>query len=139
MTEQVANRLAVYGMIAAVGVLGAVSDVILNQWARTGRLSWLLGAYASWIIVATLLGVILRSGYFGFGVAVVLFLLANTLAALWLDYQFFAGRLSGLSWLGMVLAIAAMACLELGRPAREPPGDPAGQRGAAAEPQRGAA
>ena len=110
------NRIAVYGLVIVVGAFGAISDAILNQWARTGRVSWLLAAYASWLIVATLLGIILRWGYFGFGAAVVLFLLVNSIGALILDHVLFSGRMSVWSWIGIGLALAAIMCIELGRP-----------------------
>ncbi len=111
----VPHRLAVYGVVILAGLLGAASDAILNQWAKTGKLAWLLAAYGAWLAVATLLGIVLRWGYFGFGAAVVLFLLVNTVAALALDYTLFAGRLSPWSWLGIALAVAAMVCIEMGR------------------------
>ncbi len=113
------SRVAVYGVLIAVGALGAASDAALNQWAKTGRVSWLLTAYASWLVVATLLGVILRWGYFGFGAAVVLFLLVNCVGALALDYLLFSGRLTAWGWAGVGFAAAAIVCIELGR-AHEP-------------------
>jgi hypothetical protein len=109
------NRIVVYAVLVAVGTLGAISDAILNQWARTGRTSWLLAAYASWIVVATLLGYILRMNYFTFGAAVVLFLMVNSVAALLLDRALFAGRLTGRGWLGIGLAVAAIICIESSR------------------------
>lgn len=115
MSPEGQNRLAVYAVLVAVGALGAVSDALLNQWARTGRLSWLLLAYASWLAVATLLGVILRWGYFSFGAAVVLFLMVNSVGALVLDALFFSGRLNMWSWVGIGFALAAIVCIELGR------------------------
>lgn len=110
------NRVIVYAVLIAVGIMGAISDAILNQWAKTGRTSWLLGAYASWIVVATLLGYILRLNYFTFGAAVVLFLMVNSVAALFLDHTLFAGRLTGRGWLGIGLAVAAIICIESSRP-----------------------
>jgi drug/metabolite transporter (DMT)-like permease len=109
------DRIAVYGVLVVIGALGAISDALLNQWARTGRLSWLLAAYVSWLTVATLLGFVLRWGYFSFGAAVVLFLLVNTVAALALDYLLFSGRVTAWGWIGIGLAVAAIACMELGR------------------------
>lgn len=114
------SSLAVYSLLVAVGVMGAFSDAILNQWARTGRLSWLLASYASWILVATALGFILRWGYFTFGAAVVLFLMVNSVAALLLDRVMFAGRLTPRGWLGIALAVAAIVCIESGRAHGEP-------------------
>ena len=116
MTSAASNRVIVYGVLIAVGIMGALSDAILNQWAKTGRMSWLLAAYASWIVVATLLGYILRWNYFTFGAAVVLFLMVNSVAALVLDHAFFAGRLTPRGWLGIGLAVAAIICIESSRP-----------------------
>lgn len=109
------NRVTVYGVLVAVGALGAISDAVLNQWAKTSRLSWLLAAYASWLVVATLLGMVLRWGYFSFGAAVVLFLLVNSVSALALDYLFFSGRLTAWGWIGIGFAAAAIVCVEHGR------------------------
>ena len=116
MTPADPNRVLVYAVLIVVGSLGAISDAILNQWARTGRTSWLLLAYASWIVVATLLGYILRLNYFTFGAAVVLFLMVNSVAALILDRALFAGRLTARGWLGIGLAVAAIICIESSRP-----------------------
>jgi len=116
MTFADPNRVFVYAVLIVVGTLGAISDALLNQWARTGRTSWLIVAYASWIVVATLLGYILRLDYFTFGAAVVLFLMVNSVAALILDHALFAGRLTGRGWLGIGLAVAAIICIESSRP-----------------------
>lgn len=115
MSPQNPSGFAVYALLIGAGLLGAGSDALLNQWAKTGRLAWLLAAYLAWLIVATMLGLILRWGYFGFGAAVVLFLLVNSLAALILDRTLFDGRLSWWGWIGVGLAIAAIVCIELGR------------------------
>ena len=116
MTSTPANRLVVYGVLVAVGIMGAISDAILNQWAKTGRTSWLLAAYAAWIGVATILGYILRLKYFTFGAAVVVFLMVNSVAALVLDHTLYAARLTARGWLGIGLAIAAIVCIEWSRP-----------------------
>ena len=116
MTAVDPNRVLVYAVLIVVGSLGAISDAILNQWARTGRTSWLLLAYASWIVVATMLGYILRLNYFTFGAAVVLFLMVNSVAALILDRALFAGRLTPRGWVGIGLAVAAIICIESSRP-----------------------
>jgi drug/metabolite transporter (DMT)-like permease len=122
MTFADPNRALVYAVLVVVGTLGAISDAILNQWARTGRTSWLMAAYASWLVVATLLGYILRLNYFTFGAAVVLFLMLNSVAALILDYALFAGRLTARGWLGIGLAVAAIICIESSRPHGPPTG-----------------
>jgi drug/metabolite transporter (DMT)-like permease len=95
--------------------LGAISDAILNLWAKTNQTMWLLAAYGSWIVVATLLGFILKWQYFTFGGAVVLFLLVNSAGAVLLDYQLFGEKMTGWQWTGISLAIVAMCCIEIGR------------------------
>ena len=120
MTFADPSRFHVYAVLVVVGTLGAISDAILNQWARTGRMFWLLLAYAAWIVVATLLGYILRLNYFAFGAAVVLFLMVNSVAALILDRALFAGRITGRGWLGVALAVAAIICIESSRPHDQP-------------------
>jgi len=115
MAGEMQNKVAVYAVLVLAGLLGAASDAVLNQWARTGRGLWLLSGYALWLVVATLLAFILRSGYFGFGAAVVLFLMVNSLAALAVDRFLFHARLSAWGWAGIALAIAAMICIEIGR------------------------
>lgn len=115
MPADTPSRLVVYAVLVFAGLLGAASDAVLNQWTKTGRLAWLLGAYALWLAVATLLGLILRWGYFGFGAAVVLFLLVNSVGALVLDRTLFSGKLSPLGWVGVGLAVAAIVCIEVGR------------------------
>jgi drug/metabolite transporter (DMT)-like permease len=122
MTSADPNRLIVYAVLVVVGTLGAISDAILNQWAKTGRTSWLLLAYAAWIAVATVLGYILRSSYFTFGGTVVLFLMVNSVAALMLDRVLFGGRLTARGWLGIGLAVAAIICMEWSRPHGSPTG-----------------
>ena len=122
MTFADPNRVLVYAVLIVVGTLGAISDAILNQWAKTGGTSWLVVAYASWIVVATLLGYILRLNYFTFGAAVVLFLMVNSVAALILDRALFAGRLTARGWLGIGLAVAAIICIESSRPHDPPAG-----------------
>jgi drug/metabolite transporter (DMT)-like permease len=120
MPVDATSRVPVYALLIVVGALGAISDAILNEWARRGRLSWLFAAYASWIVVATLLGFILRRGYFNFGAAVVLFLLSNSVAALILDHRLLGGRLNGWGWIGIGLSVAGIICVELGRPHQQP-------------------
>src|SRR5687767_15937956 len=99
------RTVIVYVVLIAVGILGAVSDAILNHWAKVNKVGWLFAAYVSWIIVATLLGLILKWQYFTFSGAVVLFLLVNSAAAIFLDHKLFSGRLTAWEWIGICLAL----------------------------------
>jgi drug/metabolite transporter (DMT)-like permease len=110
-----AGAAGTYGVLLLLGLLGAISDATLNQWARTSRTGWLLLSYALWIAVATLLGLMLKGGRFGFGSAVVVFLLANCVAAVVLDHAWFGRKSTPWEWAGIGLAVVAMCLIEFGR------------------------
>jgi hypothetical protein len=109
------RAVSVYGLLVLIGLLGAVADAVLNQWAKSGRVGWLLAAYLSWVVVATALGYLLKLGHFSFSGAVVGFLLSNTAFAVLLDYLFFSGRLGSWQWAGIACAVVALCLLEMGR------------------------
>ena len=105
-------------LIIFVGVIGAVADVVLSYWSYTSRLQWWLGSAAMYLIFMTGLGLVVRQGAvngYCLAVGVVIVLLVNiALVTAW-DVVYSGVSLSVLQWLGIVLALGAMACLELGR------------------------
>jgi drug/metabolite transporter (DMT)-like permease len=115
MMDDWGRTVSVYGLLVLVGLLGAVADAVLNQWAKSGRVGWLLAAYLSWVVVATALGYLLKLGHFSFSGAVVAFLLSNTVFAVLLDYLVFSGRLGAWQWAGLACAVVALCLLEMGR------------------------
>ena len=104
-----------YVAMAGLGLLGAISDATLNQWAESNRTSWLLVSYGLWIAVATVFGFILRADQLSFGIAVIVFLTMNCAAALALDVAVFGGTITGKQWVGVALALGAVTMFELGR------------------------
>lgn len=104
-----------YAAMAGLGLLGAISDATLNQWAQSNRGAWLVLSYGLWIAVATLFGLILRAEHLSFGTAVIVFLTVNSAFALALDILVFGGSLNARQGLGVLMAVGAMAMLELGR------------------------
>ncbi len=104
-------------LIVLVGVIGAVADVVLSYWSYTYRLHWWLGGAAMYLVFMTGLGLVVRQGVtngYSLAVGVVVVLLVNiVLVTAWDVYS--GASLSALQWLGIVLALGAMACLELGR------------------------
>ena len=118
------SGLAVYGLLVAVGVAGAIGDATLNQWARSNRTAWLLASYLIWAAVATLFGLLLRWDRFAFGAAVVLSLLVHAVAAVVIGRVCFGGRLSGWDWAGIACACAAVVLIEAGRAAAGRPAHP---------------
>lgn len=111
----VATPLLIYAVLVFAGLLGAIGDSVLNQWARTFSVTWLLAAYATWLADATVLGFILHRGYFTFGIAVVLFLLVNSAGVLALDWRFFGEHPTIWQWIGIGFALIAILCIELGK------------------------
>lgn len=104
-----------YAAMAGLGLLGAISDATLNQWAESHRTAWLLVSYGLWLLVATLFGLILREEHLSFGVAVIVFLTVNSAFALLLDLTVFGGSINAKQWVGIGLAAGAVVMLELGR------------------------
>jgi hypothetical protein len=104
-----------YALLVGVGLLGAISDAILNQWAKAGGAGWLVGSYVAWCAVATVLGVMFRAKHFAFGTAMVVFLLSNVVFALVIDRVAFEGRITKMQWAGIGMAVASLVVLELGK------------------------
>ncbi|MEO8538311.1 MAG: hypothetical protein ABI577_01130 [bacterium] len=104
-----------YVGMAGLGLLGAISDATLNQWAESHRSVWLIASYLLWLAVATLFGLFLRSDHLTFGIAVIVFLTVNCAFALVLDVAVFDGSISRQQWLGVAFAAAALVLLETGR------------------------
>lgn len=109
------NSLGFYGLLLGVGLLGALSDAVLNQWAKVGGIGWLVASYAAWCVVATVLGFMFRAKHFSFGTATVIFLLANVVFAVLVDYVVFKGKITKWQWVGIALAAIALVVLELGK------------------------
>ena len=104
-------------LIIFVGAIGAVADIVLSYWSYTSRLQWWLGSAAMYLIFMTGLGLVVRQGVtngYSLAVGVVIVLLVNiALVTAWDVHR--GASLSVLQWFGIVLALGAMACLELGR------------------------
>ncbi|KKS11436.1 MAG: hypothetical protein UU67_C0073G0007 [Candidatus Daviesbacteria bacterium GW2011_GWB1_41_5] len=104
-------------LIVFVGAIGAVADVVLSYWSYTHKLQWWLGGAVLYLIFMSGLGLIVRQGVvngYSLAVGVVVVLLVNiVLVAAWDVHS--GASLSVLQWFGIVLALGAMACLELGR------------------------
>lgn len=115
MEPLIQNKALIYGLLVAVGVLGALGDIAVNQWAKTHRFEWWLASCTIWIGAATLFGTLLRWQYFTFGIAVVLALLVHSGIVLIWDAAWERAKLSSLQWVGVILAISAFCFIELGR------------------------
>ena len=103
--------------VVFVGLIGTITDIVLSRWSETNQLSWWLIAAIGYLVFMTGLGIVIRVGSadgFWLTIAVLLVVLVNIAGlAVW---DTLTGRApSALQWAGVVLAIGAVACLELGR------------------------
>lgn len=111
--------LSVYGVLVIVGLVGAVGDATVNQWVRSGRVLWWFVSCAIWIAAATLFGFVLWRRHFAFSIAVILALLVHSAAVLVIDRVCYSTKLTGLQWLGIVLAVVANCLMEIGKQASD--------------------
>jgi len=115
MQDQAPKTLAAYGLIIAVGVTGAVGDILINRWAQSRDLFSLVISYALWILSVTLLGYFLRLERYTFASAIVIAVIVHTTVAVIADIRIFGGRITNLQWIGFVFALVAFVLIELGR------------------------
>ena len=105
-------------LVICVGLIGAIADVMVSYWSQTNRLSWWLGAAVGSLGFVTGLGVIIRRGMsdgYTLTIALVLVVLCNlALVVVW-DVYSSGTSPTVLQWVGVVLALGAVVCLELGR------------------------
>lgn len=109
------EKLLVYSLLVLVGVIGAVGDIAVNQWAKSHRFEWWLTTCAIWIGAASLFGLLLRWQHFSFGVAVILALLVHSGVVLVWDAIWEGAKLSPLQWLGIFCAVLAFCLVEAGK------------------------
>jgi hypothetical protein len=106
-----------WALVVSVGFIGAVADVTLAHWSRTNQLFWWLAGAVGFLVFMTGLGLIIRQGAphgYTLTIALVLAVLLNVaFVAAWEVYS--GGSLSPLQWVGVMLAVGAVVCLEIGR------------------------
>ena len=105
-------------LVALTGLLGALADVVINQWSRTLFSYWYFMSAGLYVVFMTGFGLSMRFGEahgYSLTIVVLVVLLANIAGvALW-DLVVGGSRFTPLQWLGVSLAVAAMLCFELGR------------------------
>ncbi len=106
----------VYGLLIAVGLLGAAGDVAVYHWSLSRNHGWLLLSWLLWIVSVTLFGVCFRYQHFSFGPGLVIALAIHAVTGLACDYLFYGQRLNRFEILGISLAAIAILILELARP-----------------------
>ena len=105
-------------VVVLVGLIGGPADVSLDRWSKTlSGCHWVM-SLALYALFMTGFGLAMRIGNargYSLTVIVLVVLLSNIVAVgLW-DFFFRGSHLSALQWLGMTVAMVAVACLELGK------------------------
>jgi drug/metabolite transporter (DMT)-like permease len=96
------------------GATGAVGDALLNHWAKSHRVLWLVVALSLWLVAAVSWAWLLKSERFSFSAAVILSFMVHSSLAVIFDRVYFGGRLSIWQWAGFVCALVAIILIDRG-------------------------
>lgn len=108
-------NVKLYIIALAAGLIGAVGDAFLNHWVKrqnAGMVTFLMGLGA-WNIALLLFSRLLTES--SLARAVVLFLVANSLAVALLSLLYFREDVSPRQWLGMGIALTGIILMETGK------------------------
>lgn len=104
-----------YTLLIASGITGGLGDIWIYNWAKTGKLYWLLLAGTVWLASLFLFGLLLKWDSRTFSAAFMLCTVMHVVLVIVCDILYFGGRLNRLEWAGMVVAAIAVFMLEIGR------------------------
>ena len=95
------------------GLVGAVGDCLLNQWAKYGgRVWWAIGGFVCWNLALGLFTWMLGKGLLAH--CVLLFLTSNCLLVLMVSRLVFREAMTAQQWVGVFLALVALVLMERG-------------------------
>ncbi len=109
-----AEKLSVvYALVMVIGVLGAGGDLLLYAWAQS-RANWQLAAgLLVWVLSLLAFAFLLRYSNRSLSVVFVMVAALHTLIVLGWDLYIQFRRPSGWEVLGMLLALAGVATIEI--------------------------
>lgn len=109
------SRLVFYAMVTLAGTIGALGDILLNQWAKKGgSFWWVVGGYVGWNIALTIFLYMLKKQYL-LSFSGASFAAANGLVLMIACWKIFHEDISNLSWFGLVLIFSGIVIAEIGR------------------------
>ena len=121
MSKNISLHCLLYGMLFAIGVTGALGDIWIYEWSKTGKPSRLLLASAVWLLSLLLFGFYLKWDIRPFGAAFMLSAVLHILMVAAWDVVYYRSALTPLEWTGMAFGLLAVVFLEIGRdPANVP-------------------
>ena len=105
-------------LVVLVGGVAAINDITINNWGEKLSLRWWLVSAAVILVFMTGYGLAMKLGAerrASLSVVVITVLVIN-IAGVTLWTHFTGTKLTGLQWLGVAMALAAVALLEFGKP-----------------------
>ena len=103
----------IYGLLVAIGVLGAVADSLIFKAASLpGELKWLAAGVALWLCAVALVYCYFRIDKQGFTAAVLIMIAVHSLTAALIDWLYLGGTIGRRELLGFALAMAAIVVLD---------------------------
>lgn len=104
---------SIYFLGALAGLVGAIADGFLNQWAKNGGTGWLSAGYIGSLIMVTIFVYMLKRE--ALGMSLLIFVLSNALCGLFISRVFFGERLAPVQWIGVAFAVFALVLLDKGK------------------------
>lgn len=109
------SPLVTYGLLVAIGLLGAVADGLLFKAATSpAPLRPLSAGVGLWLVAVSLVYGYFRIDPHGFTSSVLLMIVVHVVASALIDWRFLGGTIGRRELLGFLLALAAIAVLEGG-------------------------
>jgi len=115
MNQDSYSLVVIYGLLVIIGGVGGIGDVLLYKWAKSQNIVWLIFSYFAWLFSLTLLGFFLRLEHLTFGATIVLATAIHLVVGLVWSFCFVGNKPSRLEMAGIVLAVAAVILMEMGR------------------------
>ena len=117
--SNVLNPIIVYLILGVSGITGALGDIWIYNWAKTGKWHWLVLASIVWVASLVSFGLLLKWDARAFSAAFMLCSIIHIVMVICADIFYFGGRINRLEAVGMIVAIIAVILMEIGRDSSE--------------------
>lgn len=106
--------MIIVALVVLTAFFGVMGDIMVNQWAKTAHLRWLVMSVPVWMLAVTFFGLLLRQKHYSFAVAVVVVVLIHSAIALAWDHFAENAVLAPMQWVGVGVALVAIILMEVG-------------------------
>lgn len=109
------SPMIVYTILSISGLAGALGDIWIYNWAKSGKWQWLILASIVWVASLLSFGLLLKWDTRAFSTAFILCSVIHIVMVIGSDVIYFGGRVNRLEAAGMIVAILALILMEIGR------------------------